>query len=98
MSIVSSVQRLPEELRFPLLEFAEAIEQNMRAELAVRREDLAALQAVTQSLVEGQLRAEQRLDRLETVVIELAEAQTYRAARRGTGRSAETYRGTRGPT
>jgi molecular chaperone GrpE (heat shock protein) len=75
MSVVTTVQQLPPELRFPMLEFAEAIEQKMHSELAVRREDFSALQATVQDLAEAQRRLEQRVDRLETALIELAVAQ-----------------------
>ncbi len=75
MSLVAIARRLPQDLQLPMLEFAEAIEEDLRAQLAVRREDFEALQATVRELAESHHRAEQRLDRLETTVAELAEAQ-----------------------
>lgn len=88
-SLVAIAQRMPQEMQLPMLEFAEIIEQNMRAEIAVRREDFAALREAVRELADAQKRTEQRvyelaeaqkrtevrLDRLEAVVAELAEAQ-----------------------
>ncbi len=68
MSLVAIARRLPQELQLPMLEFAEAIEGELRAQLAVRREDFEALQATVRDLAEAQKRTEQR-------VAELAEAQ-----------------------
>lgn len=89
MSIVATIQRLPQDLQFPMLEFAEAIEQKLHSELAVRREDFLALQEAVQELAvaqhrteerveeltEAQRRTEERVSRLEVALIELAEAQ-----------------------
>ncbi|HBY94166.1 MAG TPA: hypothetical protein DEP84_09425 [Chloroflexi bacterium] len=89
MSYASILQNLPEELRLTMLELVEAVEQNLRDQLAVRREDFDALRATVRDLAEAQKRTEQqvealaeaqkrtesRLDRLEAVVTELAEAQ-----------------------
>jgi hypothetical protein len=75
MNYISRVLELPQDLQAPMLRAFEAFEQEMRSQLAVRREDFAALQAVVEGLAEGQQRAEKRLDRLETVMVELAEAQ-----------------------
>lgn len=69
------IRNLPEELRFTMLELVETVEQNMRAELAVRREDFESLQGVVREVAEMQYRADQRLDRLETALADLAEAQ-----------------------
>ncbi len=68
MSLVAIARRLPEDLQLPMLEFAEALEEDLRAKLAVRREDFEALQAAVRELAEAQRRTEQRLE-------ELAEAQ-----------------------
>lgn len=68
MSLVAIARRLPTDFQLPMLEFAEAIEEDLRAQLAVRREDFEALQAVVKELAEAQRRTEQR-------VAELAEAQ-----------------------
>ncbi len=75
MSLVAIARRLPQDLQLPMLEFAEAIEEDLRSRLAVRREDFEALQATVRELADSHRRAEQRLDRLEAVVAELAEAQ-----------------------
>jgi uncharacterized protein YukE len=75
MSYASILQNLPEDLRLTMLELIEAIEQNLRDQLAVRREDFDALRATVRDLAEAQQRTESRLDRLEAVVAELAEAQ-----------------------
>ncbi len=75
MGLVAIARRLPQELQFPMLEFAEAIEEDLRAKLAVRREDFEALQATIRELTDAQGRSEQRLDRVETALVELAEAQ-----------------------
>lgn len=75
MSYASIVQDLPQEFQLTMLKLVEAVEQNMREQLAVRREDFDALQSVVQELAEAQKRTEQRLDRLEAVVTELVEAQ-----------------------
>ncbi|MCX7670317.1 MAG: hypothetical protein N2439_09625 [Anaerolineae bacterium] len=89
MSLVAFARRLPQDLQFPMLEFAEALEEDLRAKLAVRREDVEALQSVVrelaeaqkrteqrvEELAEAQKRTEQRVDRLEIAVAELIEAQ-----------------------
>jgi uncharacterized protein YukE len=75
MSLVAIARRLPQDLQLPMLEFAEAIGEELRAQLAVRREDFEVLQAAVRELAEAQKRTEERLDRLEAVVAELAEAQ-----------------------
>lgn len=83
MSIISSVQNLPQELRLPLLEFAEAVEQNLRDKLAVRPEDIMTMQTVLLDFAGRQNRDEQRMDRLETALVELAEAQRRTEERLG---------------
>lgn len=89
MSYASIVQDLPQEFQLTMIKLVEAVEQNMREQLAVRREDFDALQSVVrelaeaqkhteervEELAEAQKRTEQRLDRLEAVVTELVEAQ-----------------------
>lgn len=77
MSLVAIARRLPQDFQLPMLEFAEAIEEDMRAQLAVRREDFEALQSTVPELAESHHRAGQRLDRVEAVVAELAEAQKH---------------------
>ena len=75
MSYAQIFQRLPEEVRFPMLEFADALEKKLRDQLAVRRQDFDELRAVVHELAQAQKRTEERLDRLEAVVEELAQAQ-----------------------
>jgi len=68
MSYASIIQRLPQELRPTMFELIETVEQNMRAQYAVRREDFDSLRASVQDLVEGQRQTNQQ-------VAELTEAQ-----------------------
>jgi hypothetical protein len=75
MAYTSIIQEFPPELQFTMLKFAEAIEQNLREQLAVRRTDFDGMRAEMRELTAAQQRSEQRLERLETVVNELAEAQ-----------------------
>lgn len=83
MSYVQILQRLPEEWRLPMLEFADAMEKRLRDQLAVRRQDFDALTAVVHELTEAQKRTEERVEELaqaqmrtEERVEELARAQT----------------------
>lgn len=75
MTYVSVVKNLPQELQLPILELVESIEENMRAQLAVRREDFAGLRTTVAELATAQQRTEERLARLEAAVIELVAAQ-----------------------
>lgn len=82
MSYVQILQRLPEEWRLPMLEFADAMEKRLRDQLAVRRQDFDALTAVVHELTEAQKRTEERVEELaqaqrrtEERVEELAQAQ-----------------------
>ncbi len=89
MSYSATVAKFPQNLQMPMLELVEAVQQDLRAQLAVRREDidrvwetihaLAQAQERTEQRVEelaqAQARTEQRLDRLEATVAELVEAQ-----------------------
>jgi len=89
MSYVSIVQDLPQELQLPMLKLVDAVQRDMRSQLAVRRQDFDELKAVVhelaeaqkrteqrvEELAEAQKRTEQRLSRLEAVVAALAEAQ-----------------------
>lgn len=68
MSYASILRNLPPEWQFTMLELVEAVEQNMRDQLAVRRDDFDLL---TQS----QNRVEQKVDRLEAALIELTKTQ-----------------------
>ena len=64
MSLVTIARRLPQDLQFPMLEFAEAIKEDLRAQLAVRREDIENLQNVTREPAEAQKRTENTLNNL----------------------------------
>ncbi len=90
MSYAQIFQRLPEEWRSPLLEFAEALEKKLREQLAVRRQDLDALRDVVHELAEAQKRTEERVQELaqaqartEERVQELAQAQARTEERVG---------------
>jgi chromosome segregation ATPase len=71
----SILRQLPEDMRLTMLELAETIEQNVRAELAVRREDFESLSGVMRETAERTYHVEQRLDGLEAALTRLAEAQ-----------------------
>jgi hypothetical protein len=82
MSYVQIVERLPADYRLPMLELVEAVEGNLREQLAVRRQDFDELRDVVRALAEAQKRTEQRVEELaeaqkrtEQRVEELAEAQ-----------------------
>ena len=89
MRYAAALQNLPQELRLPMLGLIEAVEDNMRAQLAVRREDFDALRTTVEELATAQRRTEQRVEelaeaqrrteervgRLEIALAELAEAQ-----------------------
>ncbi len=81
-TLTAIVRRFPQDMQWTMLEFAEAIESNVRSELAARREDSDALQAAIHDLTRVQeltgksvreLTAAQQ--RTEQRVNELAEAQ-----------------------
>ena len=75
MSYVAIVQDLPRDLQFPMLKLVEAVQQDMRAELAVRRSDFDRIEAAVAGLTQAQKRIERRVDRLEIALVELAQAQ-----------------------
>jgi len=89
MSYITIIQDLPEDLQMPMIKLLDAVERDLRDQLAVRREDFDELRAAVIGLTEAQKRTEQkvaelaeaqkrteeRLERLETTVAELAEAQ-----------------------
>jgi hypothetical protein len=75
MSFVALVQDLPLDLQFPMLKLVEAVQHDMRAELAVRRTDFERLETAVFELTQAQKRTEQQGDRLETAMLELAQAQ-----------------------
>ena len=90
MSYVHVLQRLPEEWRLPMVEFADAIEARLRNQLAVRRQDFDELRASVDDLARAQARteavqalAEKRLGRLEEAVTNLAAAQARTEERVG---------------
>ncbi|MBI3957747.1 MAG: hypothetical protein HY328_02975 [Chloroflexi bacterium] len=75
MSLAPAIQEFPTELQMPMLRFAEAVEQDLRAQFGVRREDFNLLRSDVQEVVSGQKRLEVRVDRLENALVELAAAQ-----------------------
>lgn len=75
MSYAPILRNLPEELRFTMLELIEAVEENMRDQLAVRREDFDALHATVREVADVQYRTIGQVDRLETAIVRLTEAQ-----------------------
>jgi hypothetical protein len=75
VTYASALEEAPPELRLPLLRFAEALEEKMRDQLAVRREDFDALRFTVHDLAEAQGRTEGRLAQLEVAITKLAEAQ-----------------------
>jgi hypothetical protein len=75
MSYAPILRNLPEELRFTMLELIEAVEENMRDQLAVRREDFDALHTTVREVADVQYQTVERVDRLETAIVRLAEAQ-----------------------
>lgn len=58
------LRRLPQEWPMTMLERAEAMEQQLREQPAVRREDFIALSATVQELADAQARTEQTLQAL----------------------------------
>lgn len=66
------VEEFPSEMQPRMLRFASALEQNLREQIAVRREDV---QSLRDEMIAGQQRTDQRMDRLEHALVTLAEAQ-----------------------
>ncbi len=88
MSYARIVQQLPKEWQLPMLELVEAVEDNMRSQLAVRRQDFEQLSDTVRALAEAQQRTEVRLEQLaeaqqrtEARLEQLAEAQQRTEAR-----------------
>lgn len=82
MSYVAIVEDMPQELQFPMLKLLDALQHDMREQLAVRREDIDELRDAVKQLAVAQERTEQRVSELavaqrrtEQRVEELAEAQ-----------------------
>jgi len=82
MTYTAIVQQMPDEIRMPMLELVETLQQDMRAQYAVRREDFDELRAAVLELAAAQKRTEQRVEELaaaqkrtEQRVEELAAAQ-----------------------
>jgi len=76
------LERMPDELRHPMVEFAAAIENRMRKEFAVTRQDFTRLESIVAELAHDQKETRARLDELvaaqkqtEKTVSELVEAQ-----------------------
>ena len=77
------LERVPNELKEPLVDLAEAIESRLRSELSVPRYDFGHLDRIVTELAQAHKRSEERLeksegrlDRIEALVEELAQAQT----------------------
>ena len=77
------VQEIPVELQVPMIRIVEAMEQHMREELAVRREDIVHIEVSVAGLAEAQHHSEQRLGGVETALAELAQAQARTEQRLG---------------
>ena len=82
MTYTAIVQQMPTEIQMPMLELVETLQQDMRAQYAVRREDFDELRAAITDLAAAQKRTEQRVEELaaaqkrtEQRVEELAAAQ-----------------------
>ena len=69
------VQNLPSDLQVILLQLAEAVEQNLREQLTPHREEIIDVRALANGLAETQQSTLHRMDRLEIVLLQLAEAQ-----------------------
>ncbi|RME84548.1 MAG: hypothetical protein D6775_05195 [Caldilineae bacterium] len=74
MRYAEILSKLPEDIRWTMLEFAESMEEDMRAQLAVR-EEVVRLNGTVQRVIAGQERTESRLDRAEAILAELLEAE-----------------------
>ena len=82
MSYSAIIHRLPQDIQYPMLELVEVMQQEMRTQYAVRRQDYDDLRAAVLELAQAQARTEQRLEELaqaqkrtEQRVEELAQAQ-----------------------
>jgi prefoldin subunit 5 len=65
---------LPQEFQSTLLQLAEAIERNLRSQLAPR-EDVIDVRALANGLVEAQQASAERMEKIEEVLHQLAETQ-----------------------
>jgi tetratricopeptide (TPR) repeat protein len=81
-SYVQIVQRLPQEWQMTMVELVEAVERQLREQLAVRREDVEALSAEVRKLAQAQKRTEVQVGalaeaqaRTEATVQALVQAQ-----------------------
>jgi hypothetical protein len=77
----SILANLPPEMQSTLLKLVEAVEQNLREQLVAQRGEMLDVRALANGLLELQQASIQRLERLETVVLQLAEAQQRTEAR-----------------
>lgn len=75
MTYATIVQQMPADLQIPMLELVETLQQDMRAQYAVRREEFDALRAAVTDLAVAQRHTEQHIDRLEAATLALAAAQ-----------------------
>ncbi|MEZ4734095.1 MAG: hypothetical protein R3E79_43940 [Caldilineaceae bacterium] len=68
MSFTSVIEAMPPELQLHMFRFAEALEEKIESDLAVRRQDFTELRVAASELTKAQAQTEQRVG-------ELAEAQ-----------------------
>lgn len=76
------VQHLPSDLQVTLLQLVEAVEQNLREQLPPR-EEVIDIRAMSNGLIEMQLATQQRMDRLESILQQIAETQQRTEVRIG---------------
>lgn len=77
MSYASIIlQEFPPESQAGMLKFAEAIEENLREQFAVRRSDVDDLRVEIRELTAAQIRSERRMGGIETAIEALTAAQT----------------------
>jgi tetratricopeptide (TPR) repeat protein len=81
MSYRSIIDELPAELRETMLRLVEAVQQELLAQVAARAGDIEQAQNATAELAGAYERNDQRLGRLESAVLALAEAQGRTEAR-----------------
>ncbi len=81
VSYAQIIQRLPQEWQMTMVELVEAVEEQLRKQLAVRREDFERLSATVDQLVQAQARTEAQVRALtEAQARTEAEFREYREA------------------
>ncbi|MBV7339396.1 hypothetical protein KFU94_66515 [Chloroflexi bacterium TSY] len=73
MTFSSIIEQMPQELQLSMFKFAEALEEKIQADMAVRRQDIDALRDSTAKLVQSQADSENRLERVEAILAEVME-------------------------